>query len=534
MGLVIRCSDKDHDRTVALKSYKPEVLANSYSRKRFLEEASTWILLGDHPNIVRAHHVELIGSPPQPYLVLEWVEGRIPDEDPSLTTLLNFRKRRPLPFIRTLGIAIDICSGIQHAAQCIPGFVHRDLKCANILICTDWTAKVTDFGISLSVDDLEAHARSASLPDAISRKGFPGTPGYVAPEQLAGTGTVDQRADIYSFGCILYEMLTGIRFIPGNDLETLIANNREGVTRKIPDALPNVLQELVRFCTDQDLENRCQSWETLAEMLTACYQELAGVAPSKRESSHEETTRFTVEKARSYLAIGRAYYDLGYPGEAIENLNSARVNAEGCQDSQVESEILYLLGASHLDAGNYREAELLLGEAVSIASAIGNNEQIVLAHSMLGALETRRGNHHGAIDHLQGALEQARQHDLGDAEMAALGNLGSAYGQAGEPDKARDCFHDLLDWCQENGDEALRSKTLASLGVAHYDLGEYAQAIEYLDQAREICRRHGDDPGCLHVLEHLVKVYTALQRDDEAARYRDEYRRLASQLGRNA
>jgi len=523
MGIVVKCRDSATGCYVALKTFKQAYLPHRIARERFLDEAVNWVLLSDHPNIVRALGVTQVNNPPQPCIILEWIEGRYPDADPSLGTVLNRRKRRPLGFIQSLEIALGIARGMSHATDVLPGFVHSDLKPENILIDADWHPRITDMGLSHSRTTVSQ--KEDSQPSAI----FPCTPGFCAPEQF-DTTAVDQRADIYALGCILYEMLTGQRINPGQDEESRKRLDHEGSLREIPDALPAYIREIISICIQTDPADRYENWVALEVALTACYREHTGhdpVALILQEEGGEETTR---ERSETFLTLGKSFYEFGDMARATEYIDQGLVLVRMIEDAELEARLLYQRGVVQLDSGDLQPASDDLESSLAIVRYSEAQEFLADVLSMLGMLYVRQEEHEKAMDFLQQALAVARECSNREAEASVLGNLGSAYGQSGNPEKAAEYFRELLDWCKESGDEVLRSHTLASLGVTSYDLEKYHEAIVFLLQAQEIYQRHGDDPGRLHVLEHLWKSFAASSLQQDAKRCRQEYEALASRL----
>ena len=127
MGIVYLCLDHGNDkRPVALKTFRPEYLPDRAARDRFLREGTTWVNLGAHPHIVRAYQVVRVGDGTEVYLALELVAKEQGREDASLRSWLTPGK--PLPLDQALLFALQIARGMKHAAEVIPGFVHRDLK----------------------------------------------------------------------------------------------------------------------------------------------------------------------------------------------------------------------------------------------------------------------------------------------------------------------------------------------------------------------------------------------------------------------
>jgi len=497
MGIVVQCNDLEDGRVVALKSFRPDLIGHSAARRRFLEEARRWIRLGTHPNIVQAYRVEQMGSPPQPYLVMEWVQGRQGAEDPSLFSLLLARRRRPLGFLRTLALGLDIARGMRHATREVEGLVHCDLKPENILVDAGWHARITDFGIARIIDEMP-HEPPAVGPTTDTGKGQAavfGTGGYIAPEIFEAPGDIDQRADIFSFGCLLYQMLTGYRLMPGKSPAEILAANQSGQTRAIPEALPDCLKRLIRGCIERRPKDRYRDWIEVVAALDHAYREIAGHEAPPEEAITADTSTGTGEGITTRIAIAESYANLGFSAEAAKELGLALELASKAGARTLEAEIHRQLGRIHLDEGDYGAAAASLEAALLVARDLDDPLITADVQSIRGALYTNMGLHDEAIAILMDALATARSHGCHDLEAIVLGNLGGAHGQAGDPARARDYFSELMAWCDASGDDLLRSRTLASLGVAHYDLKDFPKAIEYLEQALELTRRRPRSPA---------------------------------------
>ena len=206
MGVVYRATDTKLDREVAIKVL-PESMASDAERiARFDREAKTLASL-NHPNIAQIYGLEQ--SDGTTALIMELVEG---------PTLADRIEEGAIPPDEALGIAMQIAEGLEGAHS--RGIVHRDLKPANIKLRPDGTVKVLDFGIAkaLEPDTLTSVPQSPMLTTPATMAGvILGTAAYMSPEQARGK-PVDQRADIWAFGCVLYEMLTGQPAFGGEDI----------------------------------------------------------------------------------------------------------------------------------------------------------------------------------------------------------------------------------------------------------------------------------------------------------------------------
>ena len=256
MGEVYRARDTRLDRHVAIKIL-PETLAGDPDRAaRFEREAKTLAAL-NHPQIAHVYGLEREGSVSA--LVMELVEG----ED-----LAHRIARGPIPLEETLPIARQIAEALEAAHE--NGIIHRDLKPANIKVRPDGTVKVLDFGLAKMLAPLQADALSGATGHDLNPLNSPtltspltahglilGTAAYMSPEQARGR-PVDRRTDIWAFGVLLYEMLTGQRAFPGTDVsETLAAVLRDVPSlEKLPAATPAVVRGLLRRCLDRDPHTR--------------------------------------------------------------------------------------------------------------------------------------------------------------------------------------------------------------------------------------------------------------------------------------
>ena len=246
MGEVYRARDTKLGRDVALKVL-PDVFADDPERlARFQREARVLASL-NHPNIASIYGLEESGDTRA--LVLELVEG---------PTLAERIAQGAIPVDEALPIARQIAEALEAAHEA--GVIHRDLKPANVKVKADGMVKVLDFGLAkaLGPEVSGDSSESPTMTAAATRAGvIMGTAAYMSPEQAKGR-PVDKRADIWAFGCVLYEMLTGQRPFAGDDVsDTLAAVLRADVDLDaLPDATPARLRQVVRRCLQKDRKQR--------------------------------------------------------------------------------------------------------------------------------------------------------------------------------------------------------------------------------------------------------------------------------------
>ena len=256
MGEVYRAKDTKLNRDVALKVLSDLVLSDPDRLARFQREAQVLASL-NHPNIGQIYGVE------DRALVLELVEGPTLEEviygGPSAAP-------HAVPLHDALRIASQVALGLEAAHE--RGIIHRDLKPSNIKVKDDGTVKVLDFGLAkaLAADSGAATdvANSPTLTARATQLGMIlGTAAYMSPEQARGK-TVDRRADVWAFGVVLYEMLTGRRAFDGSEVSDVLASVlKDSLTMSaLPSGTPASLRRLLRRCLEKDRANRLDSMAT--------------------------------------------------------------------------------------------------------------------------------------------------------------------------------------------------------------------------------------------------------------------------------
>jgi len=253
MGEVYRARDGRLERDVALKILPPVFAADPERLARFKREAQVLASL-NHPHIAAIYGIE--EAPAGQALVMELVDG------PTLADRIG---HGPIPLEDALPIARQIVEALEAAHG--HGIVHRDLKPANIKLRSDGTVKVLDFGLAKAVEasgasgaarDLSSQSPTLTSPATMTGLGMIlGTAAYMSPEQARGK-PVDKRSDIWAFGCVLYEMLTGRRAFAGGDIPDVLARvlEREPDFDLLPAATPAAVRTLLRRCLEKDRQRR--------------------------------------------------------------------------------------------------------------------------------------------------------------------------------------------------------------------------------------------------------------------------------------
>jgi eukaryotic-like serine/threonine-protein kinase len=246
MGEVFLAEDTNLKRQVALKVLPDTFAADPERLARFEREAKLLASL-NHPNIADIHGLEKTES--GPLLIMELVEGE---------TLAQRISRGPLPVDETLEICRQIAEGLEAAHE--KGVIHRDLKPSNIKVTPEGKVKILDFGLAKAFageNEVSQSADSPTLSAAATMRGvILGTAAYISPEQAKGKA-VDKRTDIWAFGCVLYELLTGKQAFSGESVAEILAAvlHQEPDWRLLPNSTPSI-RLLLRRCLEKNPARR--------------------------------------------------------------------------------------------------------------------------------------------------------------------------------------------------------------------------------------------------------------------------------------
>jgi len=466
---------------LALKTFQARYLWDKSVLQRFEREALQWVNLSPHQNIVRALLVQQIEG--RPYIWLEYVDGG---------SLADRLARGPIPVAEAVDLALQFVKGMRHAHE-EHGLIHRDIKPANTLLTKDNVVKISDFGLSKlradilsDIDGIKAElyrgipvsaaAAGLTIPGALV-----GTPAYIPPEAILDPSSVDGRGDIYSFGMMFHEMLTGRLMFQGPDLLAQQIRSRPAPPSASIPLIPASLDAIVLKCVEKVPGDRYQSFADLEAALTAAAASLDGwiprpaspqsIIPRKDElfmraftlmefKKSEEAIRTFEEvlvldptEAEAYNNIAVCLADLGRVDEAVEyckkavairpdypeswaNLGGFNAHLKRYLEGLSASDRAVALKSDWAEAHSNRGANLIgLGRfreaLISFKCALETDPGYWKAHiRMAEALACSGAGPDRVLDSIEKALEvqprDAQAHaiaagcwlDLGDREMA--------------------------------------------------------------------------------------------------------------------
>jgi tetratricopeptide (TPR) repeat protein/tRNA A-37 threonylcarbamoyl transferase component Bud32 len=444
MGIVYVCYDREYKVLVAIKTFQDRFLKDHASINRFKWEAEAWVRLEKHHNIVQAKYVMEIDG--RPYVFLEYVVG---DEQYG-TDLSGWIWGGGLTLPLTLNFSIQFCHGMIYANRKFKEtgkpFVHRDIKPSNIMITQDRVVKITDFGlvkafaesgedISSAVHGDESHQRLG-----LSKSGNRcGTPPYMSPEQCRGETDIDSRSDIYSFGCVLYEMLTRRNVFEARTIDEFIYHHLNTIPRS-PKA-HQTLDNVVLKCLKKEPVQRFQTFEELEEVLSELYHKLTGEVVKPPEGTALEVW----ELGNKGASLGT----LGFHEEAVACLQQALTLDPSDYEVHVNLGVAYCnQGKADEGISEYRKALELypndarahnnlgrayfyqgrLDEAVSeYNEALRLNPNLAEAHTKLGYVRIEKFAKFAAATMIDPLLKHGRRGPSEVDRQMALRPVGMAF-----------------------------------------------------------------------------------------------------------
>ena len=296
MGVVYRATDTHLDRSVAIKLLPADKVADRERKQRFVQEAKAASALC-HPNIVVIHDIASDAS--RDFMVMELVEGE------PLDAIIG---RKGLKLADALRLAVQVADGLARAHAA--GIVHRDIKPSNVMVTPDGLVKILDFGLAKLTEPIPDSGTGPTM--TAEPEGRPGTgdgvvlgtAAYMSPEQAEGK-PVDARSDIFSFGAVLYEMLTGRRaFARESGLKSLAAvlNEEPVPVSSVNPAIPPELERIVHRCLRKDRQRR---WQTMSDLKVAL-QEIKEDSESGRLRAAAPPAASRLRKLAAPVAVSAA------------------------------------------------------------------------------------------------------------------------------------------------------------------------------------------------------------------------------------
>jgi eukaryotic-like serine/threonine-protein kinase len=500
MGTIYVCYDDESGEPVAIKTLQERFLKNKNAVDRFRWEAETWIRLGKHHNIVQALYVDQVKS--RPFIFLEYVVG----EEPYGADLCGWIKGGGLQkngkpdLLLILNFAIQVCRGMIHAQKKFEEmkklFIHRDLKPQNIIISHERIVKVTDFGLVKAFFELTDDIPAASLVNAqgrprLSKSGnICGTPAYMSPEQCRGDKDIDVRSDIYSFGCVLFEMISGRYVFPASTWDEFM-NHHLNTAPPLTGAHAEV-DAIIQKCLKKDRIQRYADFSELEAALSGIYRAMGG-EPVKEPDAEDTNIYELNNKGYSFLKLGmykeatRCFKQvadaLPYEASVHNNLALALSNQHLLDEAIAEfNKAIKLdpeepssynnLGLTYEAEGDYVKALEKYKEALKAVPYFAETRRNI------GNIYFKRGRTREALEQYLEALK------INPLDWEIRLQAGNIFYQQGKIDKALKKYREALKI------NPYSASIHCNLSVIYKDLGQSGQSVAELHKALEIDPDH--------------------------------------------
>ncbi len=349
MGSVYKATDTNLDRSVAIKVLHPHAVVNPQRKRRFIQEAKTASAL-NHPNIVTIHNIgEDSGTL---YIAMEFVAGR---------TLAQLLAQGAIPLRAAMNLAIEIADAL--AAAHAAGIVHRDLKPANVIVDGDGNVKLVDFGLAklIEFDDSAVDGEAPKTEEGV----ILGTVAYMSPEQAEGK-PIDSRADIFSFGSMFYEMVTGRRPFTGDSKMSILAGilyRDPAPPEQLVEGLAPGVARVIGRCLRKAPERRFQHMDDLRVSLVELREEVESgeeLAVSGGGAVSRMRRRLKALDSRSMTAglvtgvvVASALWWLGVGGSSEDQSGGTAASTEKLMLGQLTPSSGLLMGPSWSPDGQW-------------------------------------------------------------------------------------------------------------------------------------------------------------------------------------
>jgi serine/threonine protein kinase len=352
MGIVYKAEDTRLKRAVALKFLSADLTRAPDAKARFIHEARAASAL-DHPNIGAIYEIDQT-SDGQIFIAMAYYDGmtlkqKIGEDSLEITACIDF--------------AVQIAQGLAHAHKF--GIVHRDIKPANIIVTQDNLLKIVDFGLAKLAGGTIITQVGTTM----------GTPVYMSPEQIRGM-EVDHRTDIWAFGVVLYEMLTGQLPFRGEQQQAVfyaILNQDPAPASQLNVSVPTELEQVVRKALQKKLENRYATTQAMLDELKRIQRQISKIQKRPRDTQTQSEVATLLDRGKYFLER-QQYHDAVTRFKAVLQLNPANREARElitvCEVKQNEvQQVTKLLndGKRYFEKGDYNEATKTFQEVIAIA-----------------------------------------------------------------------------------------------------------------------------------------------------------------------
>ncbi|HXD30621.1 MAG TPA: serine/threonine-protein kinase [Pyrinomonadaceae bacterium] len=483
MGVVYIVYDHRFHEPLAAKTFQDEIFADTPAVAfRFQQEAHIWINLDSHQNIVHAGLVQNIAG--KPYIFLEYISGG------DLAGWIG-TPRLTGNVLQVLRFAIQFCNGMGYAlANGIK--VHRDIKPSNCLVTQDGILKITDFGLAKTLDevpDLNTAITTQSSNIALTRTGFgAGTCSHMSPEQFDDAKHVDVRADVYSFGVMLYQMAAGrLPFVASTYGEFERLHKYESAPALNGDS--SILHRIVEQCLAKSAKDRFGDFDSLRNELANIYERLSGEQAPQPLVGPKLTQDRLINK-------GWSMWQLGQPDAALALFDSALdLNPDDERVWTNKGAILSVLGRmeeslechDHSLSLNASLADAWSNKGVTLEN-IGRQQEALECY--VKALQLNPSFGQGwfnlgmalaKANHPENALScYSRAIELNPHDAKLFSSKGTAFMMLGRHEDARACYQTAVELNPNN------ERAFTDLGTALRQLDRKTEALAYHDRALEL------------------------------------------------